>query len=171
MVYSSLKWQGHELFMSLSREELNRYKPLCLPRITNNIPLLPVATQPGNPPQHGATNTSLNTTGQLGNTTSRSSLGTMALASGAAHSSTGLPSQGPTKDIYWCVERLYTEPTEVYLAPITNSESLNDDEELYRHVNSAIRSSRGQSLKGWILQWLSWKTCTEVQFVKVTRPK
>lgn len=94
--------------------------------------------------------------------------GAIASTMTAAHSSAAPPSQGPKTDIYWCVERVYTEPTEIHLAPILDSESLTDDEELYRQVNRAIRSSGGAWLKGWILQLLSWKRCTEVEFVKVS---
>ncbi|KAL9565715.1 hypothetical protein ACKAV7_009897 [Fusarium commune] len=65
-----------------------------------------------------------------------------------------------TKDIYWCIERNFTEPTEIYLSPIHNAETL-DDEQLFRQVNEAIGST-----EGWIRRLFSWKRCTAIDFVQ-----
>ncbi|KAH6898373.1 hypothetical protein B0T10DRAFT_543346 [Thelonectria olida] len=159
------KWRGYELSLALSEEEMSRYKPKCVPVIGNQTPLLPLSnstvgtvnseqTQPAVP---------LNTLAQA------RSIGTCAMHGNSAPLGTASPpSAAPlgTKDIYWCVEKAYAEPEEILLFPIVNCEALKDDEELYRQVNKAIRCSGGNSIKGWLLQKLSWKRCTRIEFIK-----
>lgn len=123
---------------------------------TNNIPLLPVARQglkaqqaanPGSSMQHA-------NPGQP----SQSSLGTNILT---ANAPPVVQTSINTKDIYWCIEKNFTEPTEIYLSPIQNAETL-DDEQLFRQVNKAIGST-----EGWVRRLFSWKRCTAIDFVQV----
>ncbi|KAL6399804.1 serine/threonine protein kinase [Ilyonectria robusta] len=160
------QWGGHELSISLSQDELDRYKPICLPRTTNNTPLLPVANNQAASSQHGFFNIPLNTMGHPANIGSQPTHGNAPLPGIMGHPSTPLPTPGPSKDMYWCVEKVFTEPAETHLFPIVNTNTLNDDQELYRQVNRAIGSSVGSSRTRWILRRLSWKRCTKVEFVK-----
>lgn len=134
---------------------------MCLPRTTGNIPLLPITNQQSSSTQR-STNIPLGTISQPVGSNSQPPLGNVALR---AQSSTLPPPRG-SRDIYWCVEKTFTEPTENHLFSILSSDTLNDDEELYHRVNQAISSSRGPI--GW---WFSWKRCTEVDFIEVTRPE
>ncbi|KAF5548340.1 serine threonine kinase [Fusarium phyllophilum] len=88
---------------------------------------------------------------------SQSSLGTNVLT---ANFPPAVQTSVDTKDIYWCIERNFTEPTEIYLSPIQNAEKL-DDEQLFRQVNKAIGST-----EGWIRRLFSWKRCTAIDFVQ-----
>ena len=143
----------------------------CLPVTTNSIPLLPVTNTQAGPSQHGSLNIALNPTGQPANVANQPTHGNAPLLGTKGHPSAHLPPPGSSKDMYWCVEKVYTEPTESHLFPILHSHTLGDDEELYRHVNRAIKGSVGSSIKGWILQRLSWKRCTQAEFVKVLNPR
>ncbi|KAH6967782.1 kinase-like domain-containing protein [Ilyonectria sp. MPI-CAGE-AT-0026] len=160
------QWGGHELSMSLSQDELDRYKPTCLPRTTNNTPLLPVANNQAGSSRHGVVNIPLNTMGQPANMGSQPTHGNAPLPGITGHPTMPLPTPGASKDMYWCVEKVFTEPAETHLFPIINTDTLNDDQELYRQVNRAIGSSVGSSRTRWILRRLSWKRCTKVEFVK-----
>lgn len=160
------QWGGHELSISLSQDELERYKPACLPRTTNNTPLLPVANNQAASSQHGFVNIPLSTMGQPANIGSQPTHCNAPPLGTTGHPPTPLPTPGASKDMYWCVEKVFTEPAETHLFPIVNTNTLNDDQELYRQVNRAIGSSVGSSRTRWILRRLSWKRCTKVEFVK-----
>ncbi|KAF5599972.1 serine threonine kinase [Fusarium pseudoanthophilum] len=153
------KWHEVELALALSQDEFDRYKATCFPVTTNNVPLLPL-TQQGFQVQQAAKPSSSTQPINLGQP-SQSSLGTNAMTSTI---SSGLRTTVNTKDIYWCIERNFTEPTEIYLSPVQNAESL-DDEQLFRQVNKAISST-----EGWIRRFFSWKRCTAIDFVQV-RPQ
>ncbi|KAF5543944.1 serine threonine kinase [Fusarium mexicanum] len=149
-------WHGAELALALSDDEFNRYKATCFSVITNNVPLLPL-TQQGLKAQQASKPGSSTQPINLGQP-SQSSLGTNALV-GAIISSAGRTTVN-TKDIYWCIERNFTEPTEIYLSPIQNAETL-DDEKLFHQVNKAIGST-----EGWVRRLFSWKRCTAIDFVQ-----
>ncbi|KAF4496829.1 serine threonine kinase [Fusarium agapanthi] len=149
------KWHEVELALALSRDEFDRYKATCFPVATNNIPLLPLTRQ-GLKAQQAAKPSSSIQPANLGQP-SQSSLGTNSLA--ITISSTVLTSVD-TKDLYWCIERNFTEPKEIYLSPIQNAEAL-DDEQLYHQVNKAIGST-----EGWVRRLFSWKRCTAINFVQ-----
>ncbi|UPK95247.1 hypothetical protein LCI18_006182 [Fusarium solani-melongenae] len=155
-----MTWEGIELCMSLSQNELDRYKPMCLPRTTRNTPILPVANQPAGSSTQRSTNIPLSNISQPGGTNSQHAPGNVALG-GAVQSSTTQQSSGLSRDIYWCIEKIFTEPTENHLFSIPNSEDLKDDKELYDQVNKAISSARC-----WIWRLFSWKRCTEVEFLE-----
>ncbi|KAF5598015.1 serine threonine kinase [Fusarium pseudocircinatum] len=129
-------WHGVELALALSREEFDRYKATCFAVTTNNVPLLPLTRQ-GLKAQQASKPSSSTQPINLGQPSQ--SLGTNAMASTI---SSVLRATVNTKDIYWCIERNFTEPTEIYLSPIQNAETL-DDEQLFRQVNKAIGSTEG----------------------------
>ncbi|KAF5699322.1 serine threonine kinase [Fusarium mundagurra] len=149
------KWHGVDLSLALSHNEFNRYKPICFPVTTNNVPLLPLTRQ-GLKAQQAAKPSSSMQPINLGQSF-QPSLGTNVLAN-TVPSTVQTPVD--TKDIYWCIERNFTEPTEIYLSPIQNAETL-DDEQLFRQVNKAIGST-----EGWIRRLFSWKRCTAIDFVQ-----
>jgi hypothetical protein len=69
-----------------------------------------------------------------------------------------------SKEIYWCVDRPWTEPNETLLSTLINSEAIRDDAELYKKLKIEYIKTRG-----WFRHYLlSWKTCTSVDFVKVS---
>ncbi|KAG4277154.1 serine/threonine protein kinase [Fusarium proliferatum] len=149
------KWHGVELSLGLSRDEFDRYKATCFPMTTNNVPLLPLTRQSPKAQQAVKPSSSMQPT-NLGQP-SQSSLGTNALTSTI---SSVLRTNVNTKDIYWCIEKNFTEPTEIYLSPIQNAEKL-DDEQLFLQVNKAIGST-----EGWVRRLFSWKRCTAIDFVQ-----
>ncbi|RBA18502.1 serine/threonine protein kinase [Fusarium proliferatum] len=149
------EWHGAELALALSRDEFDRYKATCFPVTTNNIPLLPLTRQ-GLKAQQATKPSSHMQSASLGQP-SQSSPSTNILA---ANAPPAVKTSVDTKDIYWCIERNFTEPTEIYLSPIENAEML-DDEQLFRQVNKAISST-----EGWVRRLFSWKRCTEIDFVQ-----
>ncbi|RSM14890.1 hypothetical protein CEP52_001104 [Fusarium oligoseptatum] len=153
------EWQGIELCMALSQDELSRYKPFCLPTTTGKTPILPIR-QPPNLSTQKSTNIPLNAISQSSGTNSRQTPSNVPLR-GVFQTSTAPPPPSLSRDMYWCVEKIFTEPTENHLFSILNSDDLKDDEALYRRVNKAISSARG-----WIWRLFSWKRCTEVEFIE-----
>ncbi|KAF5644454.1 serine threonine kinase [Fusarium sp. NRRL 52700] len=149
------KWHGVELALALSREEFDRYKATCFAVTTNNVPLLPLTRQALKSQQAAKSSSSVQPI-NLGQP-SQSSLGPNVLANTVPLT---VQTSVDTKDIYWCIEKNFTEPTEIYLSPIQNAEML-DDEELFRQVNKAISST-----EGWIRRLFSWKRCTAIDFVQ-----
>ncbi|KAI0545792.1 kinase-like domain-containing protein [Xylaria curta] len=75
-------------------------------------------------------------------------------------------SSHPTKDVYWCNDKVYTEPLQTMLYEVNDWDSLQYDENFYGRVNEVTRSSHGGILRGWLFSLLSWKRCTRVDFVK-----
>ncbi|SCO53165.1 uncharacterized protein FFMR_11394 [Fusarium fujikuroi] len=153
---NTFQWHGVELALALSRDEFDRYKATCFPVTTNNVPLLPLTIQ-GHKTQQTAKPGSSMQSASLGQP-SQSSPATNILAANALPA---VQTTVNTKDIYWCIERNFTEPTEIYLSPIENAETLDDDEQLFRQVNKAIGSR-----EGWVRRLLSWKSCTAIDFVQ-----
>ncbi|CVL00390.1 uncharacterized protein FMAN_09853 [Fusarium mangiferae] len=149
------EWHGIDLSLALSYDDFCRYRATCLPLTTNNVPLLPFTRQ-GFKAQQTA---KLRPPMQPSNLAqaSQTSLGTNILATNAPPA---VQTSVDTKDIYWCIEKNFTEPTEIYLSPIENAETL-DDEQLFRQVNKAIGST-----EGWVRRLLSWKRCTAIDFVQ-----
>lgn len=145
-----------ELALALSEDEFDRYILTCFPVTTNNVPLLPL-TQQGLKAQQAAKPGSSMQHANL-EQPSQSSLGTNVLT---ANAPPAVQTSVNTKDIYWCIERNFTEPTEIYLSPIQNAETL-DDEQLFCQVNKAIDST-----EGWVRRLFSWKRCTAIDFVQV----
>lgn len=121
------KWQGIELCISLPRCEVDRYKPLCLPRTTRNTPLLPSTNQQANSWQPTPINMQSNIAGQPLGSHIQPPLGNVALRRATVQSSAAPPPARPTKDMYWCFEKVFTEPTEHHMFTIFNSEALYDD--------------------------------------------
>ncbi|KAF5692856.1 serine threonine kinase [Fusarium denticulatum] len=148
------QWHEFDLSLALSQDEFDRYKVTCFPVTTNNVPLLPLTRQSLNAQQASKPSSSTQPI-NLGQPSQ--SLGTNAMASTI---SSVLRTTINTKDICWCIERNFTEPTEIYLSPIPNAETL-DDEQLFLQVNKAIGST-----EGWIRRFFSWKRCTAIDFVQ-----
>ncbi|KAK2692548.1 hypothetical protein QWA68_007421 [Fusarium oxysporum] len=149
------QWHGIDLSLALSQDEFDRYKATCFPVTTNNTPLLPLTQQSLKAQQVAKPSSSMQPT-NLGQP-SQSSLGTNVLATNVPPT---VKTSVDTKDIYWYIERNFTEPTEIYLSPIQNAQTL-DDEQLFHQVNTAIGST-----EGWIRRLFSWKGCTAIDFVQ-----
>ncbi|RKL01723.1 hypothetical protein BFJ71_g5052 [Fusarium oxysporum] len=149
------KWHGIDLFLTLSQDEFDRYKATCFSVTTNGIPLLPLTQQDLKAQQAAKPSSSMQPTKLR--QPSHSSFGTNVLTGNV---SSAIQTSVDTKDIYWCIERNFTEPTEIYLSPIQNAETL-DDEQLFHQVNTAIGST-----EGWIRRLFSWKRCTAIDFVQ-----
>lgn len=71
------------------------------------------------------------------------------------------------REIFCCINRMYTEPLETVLQIIIR-ENLQDDEQFYEAVNKAMRDAAGLGLAGWLRRIFSWKTCTTIEFVEVS---
>ena len=100
------------------------------------------------------------------------SQGTASNAAGQSAGGQGQASSNPvvntTAEMYWCIDKIFADPSETVLCFIPEVGALKDDYELYTQVNRAIRRSSGRFLTGWFLNFMSWKRCTKVEFVKVS---
>ena len=68
-------------------------------------------------------------------------------------------------EIYWCVDKAWSEPRITKLCSLQESKQIIDDKSLCEHLikdYSRIRTWKGR--------WLSWKSCLGVDFIKFHRP-
>jgi len=65
------------------------------------------------------------------------------------------------EEIYWCVDRAWTEPKRIYLCPIDVEDQM-DDKTLCERLNLEY-----QRVRTWKGRLLSWKRCLGVEFIKV----
>ncbi|KAI0973416.1 hypothetical protein F4678DRAFT_26520 [Xylaria arbuscula] len=157
----------HHFSLVLSNAELSRYKPACIPILESGTPVLPcwetersgpVARQPhklGIELENLTTLSSRRPDGQLGSTSLKDV------------EQTGIqPSSLPSKDVYWCNDKVFTEPLQTILYEIDDWDSLQSDEDFYKRVNQLTRQIKGRPLQAWLSSFLSWKRCAKVDFVK-----
>lgn len=71
-------------------------------------------------------------------------------------------------EMYWCIEKTFTEPMETVYRCIKPMMNIEDDSTLFNAVNDKIRGVGGEGWKGMVTHWLSWKRVTEVDFIKVS---
>lgn len=64
------------------------------------------------------------------------------------------------RDIYWCVDKVWTEPSQTLLRTLSQTQ---DDELLCQQLKSTYEEVHG--LRGRLF---SWKTCTSIDFVSVS---
>ncbi|KAK1483116.1 serine/threonine protein kinase [Colletotrichum abscissum] len=67
------------------------------------------------------------------------------------------------KEVYWCMDEVFTEPKETLLRPVAVDPAITD-ETFYILTNRALDRARGGLMKGWFLSRLSWKRCVGVVF-------
>lgn len=65
------------------------------------------------------------------------------------------------KELYWCIDRSWSEPPETCMSTIDVSQ-LSDDSSLFHQLNMKYNRIRG--IPGWLF---SWKRCHGVEFIKV----
>lgn len=68
-----------------------------------------------------------------------------------------------SKEIYWCVDRPWTELHETLLSVLQNSQDIRDDADFYMKLKYEYVKIRGQFRH----HFLSWKTCISIEFIKV----
>jgi hypothetical protein len=94
---------------------------------------------------------------------------------GTRDQSTGSSTQDATlleedhtsKEIYWCVDKPWTELRETILSVLQNSQHIRNDADFYIKLKAEYIRVRGH-LKHKLF---SWKTCTSVEFIKVNLSK
>ena len=145
--------------LTLTKDEFARYIRTCRNE-GNNLHLPPPVTQPGptgpwgqsgsQPPHHA-------TAGTTGVTA------TSAISAGTTDT-TAVPTAPTTakqQDLHVCVDNRWQFPPPTFLEEIEFVSNYTSDEELYCDIRRLLRGS-----EGWT-RWFSWKSCTEVDFVKV----
>ncbi|KAK8005523.1 hypothetical protein PG990_011560 [Apiospora arundinis] len=102
------------------------------------------------------------------NRTSRTSHSQAVRESQTPHPSTSTqpPVDNRAKVIYCCVDIPYSEPSEKRFYSTKKVEDFQDDEEFYTEVQNMIHDSKGSGVWRWLLKYLDWKICTEVEFIK-----
>lgn len=163
--------QGNRnLSLIVSEEDFIRYKRACSPYLVTyakNVPILPTH----NTPPASSTKASNPTPAQNRSEPtqprgSSSPLGTQ--------TSVSPPHQQPqsrditTSDIFWCVGSVFVEPLETILCPVTVTSSM-DDYRLFKAVNNEIDKINSLSLASWMPSLPSFKSCTVIRFIKVSR--
>ncbi|GKT52316.1 uncharacterized protein ColSpa_12497 [Colletotrichum spaethianum] len=70
------------------------------------------------------------------------------------------------KEVYWCMDEIFSEPKETWLRPVAGDADITD-EKFYELTNRALDKARGGLMKDWLLKRLSWKRCFHI--VKTNR--
>jgi hypothetical protein len=152
----------------VDQEEVDRYKATCSAIIGNTTLALPDVIPEGSSSSN-ADQVSSRVSLQVKSPTTAKPVGTTSLQRSQLNHSRMQTSRQLSKDIYWCVDKIYSEPSETVLCPVHNSETLVNDVHLYREVNRAIKEARRApgTFEAWLMNLISWKICTKVDFVKV----
>ena len=78
-----------------------------------------------------------------------------------ANTTSAVQPQPISKQIYWCVDKAWTEPRVTQLRPI---DQISDDRALCERLVAEYHRVRG-----WKGRYLSWKSCLGVEFIKFVR--
>jgi hypothetical protein len=70
-----------------------------------------------------------------------------------------------SKEVYWCVDKPWTELKETMLSVLPNTQDIEDDAEFYKKLNAEYIRTRGL-LRHHLF---SWKTCVSIEFIKVSK--
>lgn len=157
----SLQWTKKYLYVDVPRTRGISYRQHCLPmsRIPENSAILPLysgrsgltpfASQtplipPGFRPDHQHVHPPL-----------QSSIQTL-----VAPQSNSSRAQQTSKEIYCCIDKVWTEPSQTLLH---SSTQIDNDDALYKFLNQ-----RYIKVQGWVGRIFSWKTCTDLNFVQVS---
>lgn len=71
-----------------------------------------------------------------------------------------------SKELYFCMDEVFSEPRETLRYPIAIRADYTD-ENLCKLTNQALDKARGNPLKGWLLNRLLWKRCVGIDFREV----
>ena len=142
------------------------YTQLLAPDLQPILPVsVPAATYSGHSHSVSHTQSVQANTGTIQRTVSSqaSPMSLMSQPSGSRQA----PVTNPSKAIYCCVDIPYSEPVEKRFYSVAKIEHLQDDEELYIRVQNVISAWKGTGLGRWLFHSLYWKSCTQVEFIKV----
>ncbi len=68
------------------------------------------------------------------------------------------------KEIYWCVDRAWSEPRSTSLCSLQQQPELRDDESLCK-----LLIKEYNRVRAWKGRFLSWKSCQRIEFIKFAR--
>ncbi|KAI1390684.1 kinase-like domain-containing protein [Hypoxylon trugodes] len=155
------QWGARELSIVLSDRDALYYKLTCVPIFGGGEPILPLSTQ-----QAKVKSTAAHTQGSSA-PPSQPTQSTNNSSQEQVQNNPSLTSTpGQSKQLYWCVDRVFSEPLQTVLFPIREIQGLQDDEQFYLKVNKRFNKVRGGKARGWVTDFFSWKRCTEVNFIK-----
>lgn len=69
----------------------------------------------------------------------------------------------PSQSIYWCVDKSWIQPCETLLRTVHNVDQIIDDKTFCAKLKEEY-----QRVRGWKGRLLSWKTCMDIEFIKVS---
>lgn len=158
------QWSGHTLFVDVPNSQANAYRKRCvplsrMPRDPDLLRLYNISTTPaGSAPERTII------TGLRGNDAQlhpnfEVSPQDLPPSTQSAQAGGVLTSQQQSREIYWCVDKVWTEPSETWLCTLNQ---ISDDSLLYKRLSDGFRKVHG--LRGQIF---SWRTCTSVDFISV----
>ena len=158
------QWNGHTLYVDVPKSQASAYRKHCVPRsrMPNNPDVLRLynisTTSAGSAPEQSSI------TGLQGNDaqlqpTLQVSPQELPPGTHSNQASSVSTAQQQSREIYWCVDRVWTEPSETWLCVLNQ---ISDDRLLYKLLSDEFRKVHG--LRGRIF---SWKRCTSVDFISV----
>ena len=158
------QWSGHTLSVNVPNSQASAYRKRCVPisRIPNNpdvVRLYHISTTSA-----GSASEQTSITGHRGSDAQlhpTAQVSPQGLQPGTQSDQAGGVStaQQQSREIYWCVDKVWTEPSETWVYIL---KKISDDSLLYKLLSDKFRKVQG--LRG---QMFSWKRCTRVDFISV----
>ena len=71
-------------------------------------------------------------------------------------------SSSKSKDVFWCVDKAWSEPAQTLLCSIPDKDEFLDDDSLCKRLSQEYDRVRGR-----FAVLFSWKKCMDVRFIKV----
>ncbi|ERF75939.1 hypothetical protein EPUS_01305 [Endocarpon pusillum Z07020] len=87
------------------------------------------------------------------------------ISAGSSASTGALQSQNISREIYWCVDKAWSEPRITKLCSVQELHQILDDKSLCEQLMKEYNRVRT-----WKGRLLSWKSCLGVEFIKFSRP-
>lgn len=151
------------LSIDVPEETATAYQMTCLPLSSGSGPILPFSSQ--NPYLTAPNNSS---SGGQNMQLNQLNLGLPNRPSGSQSSVnnyTGVQNimgQGTDKELYWCIDKAWSEPRQTLVRTIADLHMLTDDGILCSRLVQEYKSVRG-----FWSRFFSWKHCLSVDFIKV----
>ena len=157
------QWSGHTLYVDVPNLEASAYRKRCVPisRIPNNSDVVRLYHMETSSDGSASEQTSI--TGHRGNDAQLHpsfQVSLQGLSPGTQSNLAGDVStaQQQSREIYWCVDKVWTEPSETWLCIL---KKISDDRLLYKLLSDKLRKVQG------LRSMFSWKSCTRVDFISV----
>ena len=169
-------WSSTKLYIDVPTTQAEAYKSRCQPisNITEPVSHPSQSGYPGSSPsgqQVDSNSIAIPTGSSVGGypwpsltSGSQSQNARNSLYNNGPVNTSHLSVQAEYKEIYWCIDRAWSEPRSTKLCSLRENPDICDDESLYESLIKEYNRVRA-----WKGRLLSWKSCLGIEFIKFVR--